>query len=604
MKLSIVIICWNDLKVIKECLRSIYDTTKSIDFEVIVSDNGSKDESLAYIREHHPKVRIVENGANLGFAKGNNVGIAAATGEYILILNPDTIIHEGALDRWIPFADQHPEAGAFGCRVLNSDGSYQHPAKPFPTVRRYWLSAFCMWPLGYLSDVLTDRYVGWSGETTRSIDWQSGCCVMLRGDVLKKLGGFDERFFYHFEEVDLCRRVWDAGFPILHCPDATITHLGGQSVGRFPIRFTLEKYRNRYRYVHKHFGMRQLRQCHRALTAWLRVRQLGYGLFARVWPSEALRNRLEMYRVSILWNKQLDPVRFIECGEEPNVGYEPLAPAPKIVETQPALESRLRIEFITPVNASAVMVGIASGSFVGGQALRLRQQRALKRQCARHRTLVLTYDDGPGRDLTPALLGLLESWETKASFFLLGRRAERDPHLVDQLVQNGHEVGCHGYVHVNAWKTWPSHAITDLCEGYRALEPWIKPDGPFRPPFGKLSISVWRELRRRRAFVPWWTIDSGDTHARLPSSQSVADSVAQAGGGVVLMHDCDRESYQQPMARAAFVLRTTELLLETAKREGLTVCRYSDLWESDHQEAKAGTAHVASGLTGQTNAAR
>src|SRR5258708_1106055 len=123
MKLSIVIICWNDLKVIGDCLRSIFDDNRLTEFEVIVSDNGSADGSVDFIRQHYPAVRIVENAANLGFAKGNNAGIQVSSGQYVLILNPDTIVHPGALENWLAFADQHPEAGAFGCRVLNPDGS-------------------------------------------------------------------------------------------------------------------------------------------------------------------------------------------------------------------------------------------------------------------------------------------------------------------------------------------------------------------------------------------------------------------------------------------------------------------------------------------------
>src|SRR5215813_14234454 len=101
MKLSIVIVCWNDLRVIRDCLRSIYDTVVDTDFEVIVSDNGSTDGSIEFIRKDYPQVRLVENGANLGFSKGNNAGIRVATGDYILILNPDTILHKGALDLWL-----------------------------------------------------------------------------------------------------------------------------------------------------------------------------------------------------------------------------------------------------------------------------------------------------------------------------------------------------------------------------------------------------------------------------------------------------------------------------------------------------------------------
>ncbi len=328
MKLSIVIICWNDRKVIEDCLRSIFERTHSLDFEVIVSDNGSTDGSLEFIHQHFPKVRVIENNANLGFARGNNVGIRAATGEFVLILNPDTLIHDGALDQWIEFADRHPEAGAFGCRVLNPDGSYQGSARPFPTIRGELVAALYLRWLAYLSDFFaSDTYTGWQGDTERTIDWQSGCCLMLRGPVLKQLGGFDEQFFYHYEEVDLCRRVWNCGYPVVYTPAASITHLGGQSVSRFPVRFELEKCRNRYRYFYKHYGERGARQCRRAWLLWLRVRQLGYGVKRLLSHSDALEGRLAMYRASFDWNKQIDPVRFVQTGEEPAVSRELVAGA-------------------------------------------------------------------------------------------------------------------------------------------------------------------------------------------------------------------------------------------------------------------------------------
>lgn len=321
MKLSVVIICWNDLKVIRDCLRSIYEGTHSTDFEVIVSDNGSTDGSVEFVRANYPRVQVVENRANLGFAKGNNAGIRASRGEYVLILNPDTIVDEGSLDRFVAFAERHPEAGAFGCRVLNRDGTYQVSARLFPTVRRYWVAALGLKSLARISSLfLYEEYPRWYGDTEKVIDWQSGCCVMFRGELLRKLGGFDEQFFYHFEEVDLCRRVWNAGFSIIFTPEAHITHLGGQSVSRFPIRFEIEKHRSRYRYFYKHFGAKAAHQCRRLSIAKIRVRQLGYGLLAMVKPSEALRRRLEMYRAVLQWNKGLNPIDFVERGEEPALG--------------------------------------------------------------------------------------------------------------------------------------------------------------------------------------------------------------------------------------------------------------------------------------------
>jgi len=324
MKLSIVIICWNDGRVIRDCLHSIYAGTHSTELEVIVADNASTDGSVELIRQNFPQVRVLENGANLRFSKANNVGIQASHGELILILNPDTLIHGGALDKWVEFADRHPEAGGFGCRVLNRDGSYQHPARPFPTIWRAWLAALYLRPLAHLSDVfISDTYTNWKGDTERQVDWQSGCCMMFRADLLKRLGGFDDRFYYYYEDVDLCRRVWDAGYPIVYTPRVTVTHLGGQSTSqRFPIPFELDKYRNRYRYFYKYYGRRGVRRCRRVTLAWLRVRQLGYGLIQALRPTDAVRNRLELYKVAVAWNKSVKPVRLVENGEEPEISLK------------------------------------------------------------------------------------------------------------------------------------------------------------------------------------------------------------------------------------------------------------------------------------------
>lgn len=333
MKLSIVVICWNDRKVIMDCLRSIFAETGSIEFEVIVSDNGSTDGAPDEIRREFPSVRIVENGANLGFAKGNNAGIRVATGEFVLILNPDTIILDRALEKLLAYAEQHSEAGAFGCRVLNPDGSYQNPARPLPSFSGSWLAALNVrWLAKVVPGLETDVYSGWEGRSEREVGFQSGCCVLVRGALLQKLGGFDERFFYHYEETDLCLRVWKSGAPILFFPGAEITHLGGQSVGRFPIRFRLETNRSLYRYFFKHYGLNGVRRIRRVTLVSLWLRRLGYGLQALVKPSEVLSRRLEMYQVAIAWNSRLDPKRFIESGEEPDLGYEPLQPAPVMTE--------------------------------------------------------------------------------------------------------------------------------------------------------------------------------------------------------------------------------------------------------------------------------
>jgi GT2 family glycosyltransferase len=326
MKLSVIILCWNDLKVIGDCLQSIYAGTRFVDFEVIVSDNGSTDGSVEFIREKFPRVRLIENGRNLRFAKGNNVGIQASEGEYILILNPDTIVHDGALDQIADYADKHPEAGAISCRVVNLDGSYQEHIRPLPTIRSEWMAAFHLGALANFSDWFNAGvYVGWTGEGEREVGWLAGCFILVRGDLLKRLGGFDEQFFYYYEDTDLCRRIWQSGYSVLYTPDIRIIHLKGHSTKkRFPLGFELDKYVTRYRYFYKCDGKRGACRCRQVSLAWLLSRRLGLGLIQFLKPNEERKLRLELYKVAMEWNWRVDPVRLVENGEEPELAVPPM----------------------------------------------------------------------------------------------------------------------------------------------------------------------------------------------------------------------------------------------------------------------------------------
>jgi len=322
MKLSIVILCWNDRNVIAECLQSIYGTTHATEFEVIVSDNGSTDGSIDLIRTNYPQVQVIENGCNLRFAKANNVGVKASRGDYVLILNPDTVIHEGALDAMVRIADLHPQIGAFGCRVLNSDGSYQVSARPFASLRGEWIVALYLRWLSYVSERLrADAYPGWKGETPRQVDWITGCFMLIRADVFREVGGFDEQFFYYYEDMDLCRQIRAAGYQVAYVPDASITHLKGQSTNLRlpPVTFALDRQITRFRYYYKYYGRRGVRRARRIALVSLLGRRLGYGLIQLMMPSEAGRSRLEVFRTLLQWNYHVDPVRLVENGEEPSL---------------------------------------------------------------------------------------------------------------------------------------------------------------------------------------------------------------------------------------------------------------------------------------------
>lgn len=209
-----------------------------------------------------------------------------------------------------------------------------------------------------------------------------------------------------------------------------------------------------------------------------------------------------------------------------------------------------------------------AGSF-GAIAARRVEERRLRRLCAARGTLCLTYDDGPGTRLTPALLDLFAQHGALATFFALGRCAARAPEMLGRALAEGHELGCHGHAHLDTLACGRSEALEDIERGYAALSPWIAPDAPYRPPYGRLSSAARRAVRARGAPIAWWTASSGDALRPTPDAGRLLQKVDRDGGGVVLMHDFDRDPPEPE--RECFVLDTTGALLDLAARRGWQV---------------------------------
>jgi peptidoglycan/xylan/chitin deacetylase (PgdA/CDA1 family) len=196
----------------------------------------------------------------------------------------------------------------------------------------------------------------------------------------------------------------------------------------------------------------------------------------------------------------------------------------------------------------------------------------IRKWLAQNGILVLTYDYGPSESLTPKLLDILRSYQVHATFFLLGSNSRRNPTLADQIINEGHEAGCHTDQHLNAWKITPSRAIADINAGYEALSRWVRSDGMFRPPYGKITLPTCYAIWRRGANISWWTVDSRDTRMPLPSPGDIVERVIQANGGIVLLHDLGGSKIRED-----FVCETTIRLLEMARKKSLRVMRLSDL---------------------------
>ena len=203
------------------------------------------------------------------------------------------------------------------------------------------------------------------------------------------------------------------------------------------------------------------------------------------------------------------------------------------------------------------------------------QEKRLRNYCRKNQTLILTYDDGPGLATTPQILDLLAEMGAKATFFLLGQRVQSTPEIVRRLKNEGHELASHSHNHLNAWKVLPWKSVIDVQRGFSTLDNNSVDFKLFRPPYGKLNLLTWLTAICRGVRFGWWTVVSGDTFRPLPDPDTVVQAVERDGGGVVLMHDFDRDE-----ERSIYVLDLTRRLLETARIRGWKVCTFSEVWHS------------------------
>lgn len=240
MRLSIIIVNWNSAACLRDCLRSLVRHASLADTEVIVLDNGSFDGSHALVAAEFPGVVFLQLAHNLGFARANNLGAARATGRHLLFLNPDTLLHEDTPARLAACLDADPQRGAAGGRVLNRDATLQTSCvQSFPTLLNQvldsrWLRARFprsrLWGNAAL-DSATAAPVG--------VEALSGACLAVRRSAFEQVGGFTERYFMYGEDIDLCRKLHDAGWDVVFTPTTSLVHLGGESSRQSPGNFSV-----------------------------------------------------------------------------------------------------------------------------------------------------------------------------------------------------------------------------------------------------------------------------------------------------------------------------------------------------------------------------
>ena len=251
MDFSIIIVSFNTKKLTLDCIESILKNTKGVEYEIIVIDNASRDDSIAAIsklitQNSKLKLTIITNKKNLGFAGANNQGFKASRGKYVLFLNSDTVINDNVLGEMIGWMDKHPQVGVATCTLKGSNGNLQPTGGYFPTL----LTVFSWMIIQDIPGVdllikpfhpLHAKSFFNQGEyfykKPKRLDWVTGAFLLTRREVLKEVGGWDESYFMYVEEVDLCYRIKKHGWQIWYLPKWSITHLGGASskIDEFPL---------------------------------------------------------------------------------------------------------------------------------------------------------------------------------------------------------------------------------------------------------------------------------------------------------------------------------------------------------------------------------
>jgi O-antigen biosynthesis protein len=260
MKLSVIIVNYNVKYFLEVCLHSVLKAAEGIDAEVIVVDNNSADNSCAMVREHFPTVMLIENKENGGFSKANNQGVAIAKGQYILFLNPDTVMPEDFFTKTLAYMDAHPEAGAIGPRLIDGKGVFAPDAKKsFPSLSVAIFKTTGINKIFSKSAFFNKYYAVHVGEReVAPVDVLSGCCMMVRRKAMDDAGGpFDEDYFMYCEDVDLSYRIEKAGYKNIYFPEVNLIHYKGESTRKMTLSYVRIFNEALVTFVKKHYTKKQ-----------------------------------------------------------------------------------------------------------------------------------------------------------------------------------------------------------------------------------------------------------------------------------------------------------------------------------------------------------
>lgn len=297
VELSILIVSYNTREMTLACLHSIYEQAISPDFEIILVDNASEDGSAAAVRETFPQVRLMEEAENHGFARANNLAARHAQGEYLLLLNPDTLVLDHALDKLMAFACEKPGAGIWGGRTLFADGSL-NPTSCWrrPTLWNLFARVSGLALVFPGSAIFnSEAYGGWQRDSVRRVDIVTGCLFLIRREIWEQLRGFSPDFFMYGEEADLCLRARALNCVPMTTPEATIVHYGGASE-RVRAGKVIKLFTAKVELIKRYWPLWQQAAGIGLLATWALTRYAGYEIFTRLSPTPQRREAADAWR--------------------------------------------------------------------------------------------------------------------------------------------------------------------------------------------------------------------------------------------------------------------------------------------------------------------
>jgi GT2 family glycosyltransferase len=287
MDVSVVIVSWNTRDILRGCIRSVFEETKGVSFEIFVVDNSSCDGSAAMVRAEFPTVKLIENAQNRGFAAANNQALRLASGRYTLLLNPDTLIVDDAISQCVRYADLHPDVGVVGCQVLENENRISNTGFAFPTPWNVFLALSGLSRAFPRSRIFGQPDLGWwKRDSEQDLDVIPGMFMLVRREAIAQVGLLDEAYFIYSEETDWCYRFARAGWRRVFIPSAQIVHLDGgrKSTSQVSAKMFVQMQKSSMIYHRKNLGV----------TAWALVKGIYIASNAVrmvLWFTSAIINR-------------------------------------------------------------------------------------------------------------------------------------------------------------------------------------------------------------------------------------------------------------------------------------------------------------------------